>query len=303
MLKDRILFTLKFFDLQQTPLTLAELRDFLLNEPEVLKTQVNPAYEIAQPIEVPAAVSAEEIDSVVRNELAGQVERKNELFCLTGKGILIDQRIQNQAYYLHREQLIKKFLPGLKLVPFVRGVAVGGSQILGLHKPESDIDLLVVLDPQFLWLGRILVTGYFQLTGHRRHGQKIQNRFCLNHYLAGPIEVAVERDLYNAMEYLRLRPQIYGGQISEFIQNNLVWIRQFFPNAQIPKAHIQRQPGIQVLLEKILTNPLGQWLNHRLGQWQLKRINRGVPAVANRTELSFHSKERKFDLLAKLFQM
>ena len=180
MLKDRILFTLKFFDLQQTPLTLGQLRNFLLNEPAVFQSGLTPAFEFAKPPPVPAAVSTDEIRQALV-ELSSQVQQQEGLLALAGRTELIREYGRNLKYRDHREALIRKFVPRLQLVPFVRGVGVGGSHTLGFPKPESDIDLLIILDPEFLFLGRLLVTLYFQLTGYRRHGAKIRDRFCLNH--------------------------------------------------------------------------------------------------------------------------
>ncbi len=301
-LADRILFTLRFFDLQNTPLTILQLRDFLLNEPEILRKSVNSKFEISQSMNLPPAASAEEIKQVLDSDLAEQTESVAGCYCLKGRREIIADQGQNSVYRQKRERLIRYFIPMLKFIPFVRGVAVGGSHTLGQSKKDSDIDLFVILDPRFLWLGRLLVTGYFQATGHRRHGEKTANRFCLNHYIGGPIEVDHERDLFNAMEYLRLRPVIFPQAIVEFLNMNESWIRKFFPQANIPTVRTQRQPKLQKMLEWLFRNPLGLWLNQVLGSWQMKRIMRGIPAVASSSELSFHSKERKFELLGRFFR-
>jgi hypothetical protein len=302
MLTDRILATLKFFDLQNTPLTLTQLRDFLLNEPQSLKSKINNEFELIENIDLPVEVSEQLIEETLKNNLSQQVERHHGRYCLLGRQQIIHDHFTNLRFWEKREKLIKRFVPDLRFVPFVRGIAVGGSQTLGQSKEKSDIDLLVILDPKFLWLGRLFVTCYFQFTGHRRHGQKIANRFCLNHYLAGPIAVSAERDLYNAMEYLRLRPEVFPQAIEEFVAINRTWIKQFFPNAPVKTYPKQKVPGLQRAGEAIFTNSFGFWLNKQLGQWQMKRILRGNPPVASQTELSFHSKERKFAFLAKFFQ-
>lgn len=301
MLKDRILFTLRFFDLQNTPLTLQQLRDFLLNEPEALKKSLNQHFEISQTVALPGTVTEGEIKQAIV-ELGQEVEEHRGFYCLRDRAEIILQQVENSAYRLKRERLVRMFVPELRFVPFVRGVGVGGSHTLGHPKKESDIDLLIILDSQFFWLGRLLVTGYFQMTTRRRHGRYIADRFCLNHYLAGPLEVTNERDPYNAMEYLRLRPEVYGQNITAFVAQNEAWIRQFFPQAVIQQGQKQNQSRLQRGLEKLFKNFFGRRLNIFLGKWQMKRIMRGEPAVATETELSFHSKQRKFDFLAKFFQ-
>lgn len=302
MLKDRILFTLKFFDLQNTPLSLNQLRDFLMNDPKMLREALNDKYEVLSDPGLPAVASAEEIEAVIKGELADDVESMKGLYCLRGRTGLIEQYFDTLVYRNRRDTLIRRYVPFLRYIPFVRGVAIGGSHTLGKAKRDSDIDLLMILDPEFLWLGRILVTGYFHLTGHRRHHHKIANRFCLNHYLAGPIAVDRERDPYNAMEYLRLHSHVYPQTVEQFVRNNLPWIQKFFPQAILPSVGSHKASRVQRFLEMFFRNPLGQALNARLGRWQMKRIMRGEPAVAGQLELSFHSMSRKFEFLGKVFE-
>ena len=111
--------------------------------------------------------------------------QKNGFYCLKGRAAIIDQRLANYIYGIKRERRIRRFIGGLRFLPFVRRAALAGSQAQGVQKSDSDIDLLIIVEPEFLWLGRTAVTAYFQILGLRRHGKKIANRFCLNHYLAG----------------------------------------------------------------------------------------------------------------------
>jgi predicted nucleotidyltransferase len=300
MLKDRILLTLRFFDELQTAVTLEELHKFLFNEAEALNFDPK-TYEVSSDISLPEKVSVNQISDVLKTELADQIEMQGGLICLRARNFLIKDRLNNLVYQQHREKLISRFLPMLRYLPFVRGVAVGGSHTLGPNRKESDIDLLIIVDENFLWLSRILITAYFQLTGHRRYSTKIANRFCLNHYLAGPRIVDRERDPYNAMEYLRLVGKIYPQQIAAFIQNNLFWIRNFFPNYELAEITNQRRSYIQLILEILFRNPLGRLLNRKLGQWQLRRINPQEAAIVSEKELSFHSIPRKSAFLAKVF--
>lgn len=302
MLKDRVLFTLRFFDLQNTPLTLADLHIFLFNEPEVLRANLDGEFCVTKIGAKPGPVALEEIKKVLETDLASAVEFDHGFFCLKGRRELIRMRFENLSFRQRRERIIRRFLPWLKFVPFVRGAGLGGSHALGSSGKHSDIDLLIILDPHFFWLGRLLVTFYFQISGHRRHGDKIANRFCLNHYLAGPLVVLTERDPYNAMEYLRLKPAVFPQMIEEFVGKNLFWIREIFPNAAVRNAAKQKKPGLQTGLEKIFQNFAGRWLNRLLGQWQMRRITRGEPAVAKETELSFHSKSRKLEFLSRFFE-
>lgn len=303
MLKQRILSTLRFFDLQDYPLTLPELWEFLLAEKEDIKNLLDENFELSGRAEQPpsAQVKASEILNCLDNELTGEVGCDQGFYYLTGRRKLVETRLTNYLYGIKREKIIKRFLPILRHFPFVRGAAVGGSQAMGLNKPASDIDLMLFLERDYLWLIRPILVAYFQILGIRRHGKLIANRVCLNHYLTGANQTQSGKDLYNAMEYLRLRPVVYAQTVDEFRQNNLSWIKVFFPNFNRQAGYGEPAGRLQKFLEKCLNNRFFGFLSGMLKKWQLKRARRGNHVIVNSDELSFHSLERKRLLLSKFF--
>lgn len=185
MLKERILSTLRFFDFQDYPLTLLELQRFLVTDLEVLKKLIDMQGEIIiSNFKKEQEITIDKILECLDSELQNFVENTLGFYHLAGRKPIVQSRLQNYFFGIKREKLIKKYIGGLKYIPFVRGAALAGSQAMGQEKEASDIDLLIITDPKYMWLARTLVTAYFQILGKRRHGRKIQNRFCLNHYLA-----------------------------------------------------------------------------------------------------------------------
>lgn len=303
MLKDRIVSTLQFFDLQHTPLTLLELHRFLLADMELLKSRLNSRWELTG--ETSAAeeenVGLENILHSIEHELKAEVVCLSGFYCLSGRERIVHARLSNYRFGLGRERLIGKYIGMLKYVPFVRGVALGGSQALGQQKEDSDIDLLIITDKKYLFLGRLFVTLYFQVTGKRRHGAFISNRFCLNHYLSWPKPLSHYRNLYTAMEYGRLRPLVYAGPIGTYQKNNEGWIRIFFPNWLPAKSPFENQSGVQRWLEKVFNNPVGQLLEKIIGKLQLAKIRNAEFIVVLPDELSFHPDSKQLYLLDPFF--
>ncbi len=314
--------TLKFFDLQGVPLTLFEVRKFLLPDLGEIKSGLNDEFELAKPFKrLRDEQRGRERDEGMEKVKLGKilqifedlvkenaVSESQGYYCLPGRQNIIAERLRNYAYGIQRERRIRRFVPWLRFIPFVRGAAIGGSQAMGQQTQASDIDLFIVTDETHMFIARTLVSLFFQIFGVRRHGEKIANRFCLNHYVAGPHLVSDERDPYNAMEYLRLRSAVYPQGIGEFLSINQNWIREFYPNAFYPNAKFflsapQAQSWPQRLGEGILKNRFGLRLNGKLGRWQLARIKRGEYAVATERELSFHSKARKYELLKQFMEM
>lgn len=305
MLKDRILATLKFFDLQDLPLTLLELHSFLIANLSQIRPSLDYQYEFSanQAFHKPPTVDISEVLQCLDTQCSEEVASYKGFYFLNGRQDLVNLRLANYLFGLKREKLIRRFTGILRHLPFLRAVAIAGSQAFGQQKATSDIDLFVITDPEFLWLARIFISAYFQITGHRRHGRKIANRFCLNHYLAGPKNLQQHRDLYNAMEYLRLRPLFGFAYFEKFYAENISWLNAYFQNFTIAGAGLEKESKIRKFLEKIFQNSLGRRLNEFLGKWQLWRIKRGEHVVADGTELAFHSLARKRLLLASFFEL
>jgi hypothetical protein len=304
MLSDRILSTLRFFDLQGIPLTMFEVHKYLLADVEQLRPVLNGTFELHDSEFSGPFVSLGSVTSELERLVeSGQLSTRQGYYCLPAHDAIIRARLRNYEFGILRERRIRRFGKLLRFVPFVRAAAVGGSQALGQQTASSDIDMFIITDPEFLWLGRTLVTAYFQVFGVRRHDKKIANRFCLNHYLAGAQEVTAERDPYNALEYLRLRAIAGPEEIHKFQKLNLGWIKKFYPNTELFNAVALPRPIMQQAGEWLLRNRFGRWLERKLGARQMPRIKGGEHAVATDRELSFHSKERKYKLLREFYKL
>lgn len=304
MLAERILSTLRFFDLQGLPLTSSEVHQYLVADSKALRDKLDVRFEMLSP-ESPAP-PAVHFDTILTQlyilTREGSLVCRNGFYTLSGKESLIQDRSRNYLHGLKRERLVQRYLASTKHIPFVRGIALAGSQALGQQRATSDIDLLIITDPNRMWTARTLLSAWFHIFGVRRHGKKIANRFCLNHYLANPREVDAERNLYKAMEYTKLRAVVGAGQIRKFQRANSEWIRQFFPNVNFPLVKSQAKSGWQSSLEKIFTNKIGDWLENRLGKWQQKRIRQDQFVFVRKDELSFHPESKHTALLEGFFQ-
>ncbi len=303
MLKNRILSTLKFFDLQDIPLTLLELHRFLLGDLSRIALSQDEKGELFADAPVGGKSQNSGLDEILAClERECQKEAENTLgyYHLPGRVEIVRARLNNYFFGISRERRVRKFLPLLKHLPFVRGVGIGGSQSMGQQKEKSDIDLFIITLPGFMWLTRTLVSVYFQLLGMRRHGRKIANRFCLNHYVAGAKLVDRERNLYKAMEYGRLRPLIYPQGIIEFLRKNQDWISVYLPNFYAEEG-FEKQSKIQTLLEALFKNPFGWVLEKFLGFIQKLKIRQDEFTFVLEDELSFHPHSQHRVLLSKFF--
>lgn len=304
MLKNQILSTIKFFDLQDYPLTLLELHRFLISDMQTLRQKIDSQGEVilGDNESEKQVIKTEHLLFCIEQECQDEVQNYLGFYFLSGRKNLVSLRLKNYEYGIYREKLIRRFLGGVRHIPFIRGVALGGSQAMGLQKAVSDIDLLIITEPKYMWLARTLVTAYFQVLGKRRYGKKIANRFCLNHYLAGPKRLDQIRNLYSAMEYGRLRPMVYGDWICEFQSRNAEWIQIFFPNWKPVTKAGEPISKVQRFLERIFTNRFGDWLEQMLKTWQLPRIKKDKFIIVEEDELSFHPNSKQDWLLKGFFK-
>ncbi|MDQ3018887.1 MAG: nucleotidyltransferase domain-containing protein [bacterium] len=302
MLSDRVLETIRFFDLQELPLTAFEVHNYLIADAENLKQRIDDHFELL-PEQTPST-PAVHMDTVLHQlqqllESGGIIEHRGH-YALASRKHIIEARLRNYVHGIYRERLIERYLRLTKHIPFVRGIALAGSQALGQQRPTSDIDLFIITESRHMWLARTMFTVYFHVLGIRRYGKRIANRFCLNHYLANIREVDAERNLYKAMEYTKLRPVVYPQYITAFQQSNESWIKIFFPNVDFTSNVEVPQSLLQKWSEAIFGNRVGDWLEAKLAHLQLRRIKQSKFNFVREDELSFHP-ESKHEVLLKAF--
>lgn len=303
MLTERILSTLRFFDLQDVALTAYEVHRYLVSSLESLTPQLDNQFEL--PVgKTPIPTQKVGLDTVQHHldqlVASSQIASERGFYALPGRQELISLRLKNYLYGIPRERLIWRYMKFTAHLPFVRGIALAGSQALGLQRPTSDIDLFIFTQPNRMWIARTCLTVYFHLLRIRRHGKKIANRFCLNHYLSNLREVDIERNLYKAMEYTKLRPLVYHQTVLAFQKANQSWIKLFFPNVTFEAIPSKPQSSLQKFFEWFLNNSFGSFLEARLAAVQLSRIKTDKYIFVKDDELSFHP-ESKHEALLKGF--
>lgn len=93
-------------------------------------------------------------------------------------------RILKQKISIAKIKKAKKWMILLSKIPFLRAVIFDGTLAMKNSNRESDWDVLIITKKNRIWLGRLLLSLVLGLMGKRRHGEKIKNKFCLNHYLS-----------------------------------------------------------------------------------------------------------------------
>ena len=208
-MKTAILKTLHYADIFDYPLTFEELRRYLVekhtNKIE-LETNMN--------------------ELISNNMLAF----KDGYYFLPGRGSLIGLREERKKWVDIKLKRVKKIAKFLKIIPWMKMVAVTGALAVENCKEGDDIDLMIITSKSRLWLSRGLTVLFLRLFGLYRRPQKIKDTICPNVWISTRSLKFSDEDLFTAHEIAQIKPlREKDNCYQNFIKNNL-WIKKFLPN-------------------------------------------------------------------------
>lgn len=219
-----------------------------------------------------------DVIACLRSEhLTHKIEEQNGFYFLPERAELIPKRIQAEKLSALKLKRMKALARLLAYVPYVRMIGATGSLAMKKGSTGSDWDMFVVLQAGKMWIGRTLLTGFLHIIGKRRHGEKINDRACLNYFVTDDNLEIGTKDLFSAHEYRFLIPLVGLPVYRKFELKN-TWIREYKPNffpTTLPQVwSAQESPRarrIKQLLEQFFN--LFQ-LEERLSRWQKGKIER-----------------------------
>lgn len=292
-----ILRTLAYYDTFDYPLTVEELWRWI--------------YPVVQ---TPAVVpSKEEVHSAIEEMVASKkLERQGEYIVFRGRASIVATRQERLARSEKLWARAASTARYLELVPFVKTVAVVNTLAINNVRPESDIDFLIIIAPNHIWISRLIVTGIVSLLGYRRHGVKIAGRICLSFYITtdaldfSQLQSA-QPDTHFVFWTSQVTPLLDDGTYEKFVMANS-WVTSLLPHAfqwdwkkkvLIPNASLQ---AIKKFYQVFFSSPVGLWIEAWARSYQLKRMEKSVESKAKlgTTEviisedvLKFHEMDRR----------
>ncbi len=211
-----ILFTVAYYNVLEFPMTTFEVWRYLID----FRHKRNSC---------PLDETAEILEELKKRGLA---ENVMGFWVLPGKENLAEQRIKNQKISVTKIQRLQKWLKFARFLPYIRGIFITGALAMKRATPKSDWDVLVVVKKKRIWVGRLFITLFFQFLGKRRHDAKINNRFCLNHFLTEDGLILEENNEFSSNELVFAIP-VYGKEAYQrFQQLNEHQINFIRPNYQ-----------------------------------------------------------------------
>lgn len=251
--------------------------------------------------------------------LRGQLETMWGYYFLRGRQASVRRRLARHVIAQYKWRLARRLVRWLAVVPFVRMIAGSGSLALSNTRPESDLDMFVIVQAGRIWTARLLLLLVAQFLGRRRkHWDRLApDRLCLNHYVtdeALTMPPAV-RNLYTAVAYTTLTPLFGERFLAGFQADNASWMRSYlmYPDMPVLPSQLRVSLPSPLLwlkrgLEGILREPVGDALEAWARRAQRAMIARHTrPGRAGRiaiseTELAFHPDSRVPELLRQFAQ-
>jgi hypothetical protein len=254
--------TILYYDILNFPLTSFEIWQYLIAEEGCGLSEV--------------------VDALEGKDLENKIEKYRGFYFLPGRKDLAARRIQNDKNSSVKFEIAERVTRWLRIIPFVRMVAVTGTLAMKNCEKDSDIDFFVVLEKGRIFTARLLLTGMVHILRKRRYNQKIKNRICLNYFVAAD-KLEIERqDLFASNEYSFVYPIFGWAFFQKFCESNADWIKKFKPNWKIPELEPARyflddgrqNTGFQKFFENLINLFWGDRIEAWLKDLQIKRIER-----------------------------
>ena len=304
---NNILATLAYYDVLDFPLRPEEVLRCLVK----INNQLNQTYLNLENVK-------KTLDQLLLEKL---IDREGNYYFLSGRDYLVPLRIKRAKISKRKWAKAKGAIGWLQFFPYLEAVFASGSLALGNCDELSDLDVLVVTKHGRIWLARFLITVWFSWLGVRRKPeQKIApDKICLNHYITEKSLRIPFESLYNAQNYVNLKPLLMRDQslITKFQDENN-WIKNYiigpwvldFDGADRPAVKISFVSGlISNICRLILDASPGNWLEKLTKGYQIKKIVRNPltrspsgHVVFNDNQLAFHPDSPEVKIL-ETYQM
>lgn len=149
-------------------------------------------------------------------------------YFLKGNNTAYKDRIEIGKTSIKKWRIARKMIRAISFLPYVRMIAVTGSLALHTTNKNSDIDVLIVVKSGHIWTVRMLVTALMQVLKRRRHGTRVRDRICLNHYITDDDLVLHPKHLFSAHICSSFIPIWSKNQTDEnLIKQNSSWAKRY----------------------------------------------------------------------------
>jgi hypothetical protein len=200
------------------------------------------------------------------HHLHGRLIETGGYLALRGREALIARRLDRAVTSDRLWRRARRFVRVLRLLPFVRMIAITGSLAMQNSAAGDDIDVLIVTAPDRVWLTRAFAIALV-------HAGKLGgDTLCPNYVISERALTLEKHTLFVAHEFMQMVPA-YGLDVYQRMRAANPWIQSLLPNAVRPwQCELDRPAG---LIGRRLKRGLEWLLAGRLGDqleaWEMRR--------------------------------
>jgi len=158
-LNETIIQVIVFFDLFDFPLTAFELWHYLDKQ-----------------------IRLQDIINVL--EVAPEIESKNGLYFLAGRGEILKTRRERHNYFLRKYKIAQRFVRYFSFLPFIKVITLSNSIGQFNLRDGSDIDLFIITARRRIWLTRLFCAGIAKILNRRPTPKNKKDKICLSFYIS-----------------------------------------------------------------------------------------------------------------------
>ncbi|MBP9760756.1 MAG: hypothetical protein KBD15_00755 [Candidatus Magasanikbacteria bacterium] len=294
-LRQSIIQTLSYFDMFDMPLTREELYRWLWQPP---------------------AVSYQEFVVFLDIHDTGMPWAYVQGHYVLKKRESLIEKKQEGGHIVHTKlQIAKKAAKKLRWIPFVRACCVCNTVAGGGVKPDSDIDVFLIIQERRLWVTRLLVTLVLSLFFLRRTKTRVTNKICLSFYVTTNQQCLChvrmpEPDIYFAYWMHHLIPVYDPDHSLGVLMEKNTWLQEYLPHASLAHApqssvqihHTRISQKVQQVFEYFFGGKRGDFFEKKTKAVQLKKMQHNTTSLQHAGDtrvmisdsiLKFHENDRR----------
>lgn len=206
------------------------------------------------------------------------LEVREEYYFLPGRKEVVTTRKVREKIASSKQQLVRKKATQLAQNKLISGIFVTGSLAVNNTSQQDDIDLMIVTQPNSLWLVRWWVkqvwSGRHQVRSWLadQRGETKPDSLCLNLWLTtNSLVIPVTmRGLYTAYEVCQVKPLFDRSSVYQAFLKANRWVNQYLPNYY---AHRLQVSTLAIKQSRNITNFSDKLNLGRINNYQLAIIN------------------------------
>jgi len=184
-------------------------------------------------------------DALASSEwLAQRVEQHDGFWWPIGRGTAKGAVVQRRERFvdaMRKYAKLRRALHYIRLFPSVQGVAAVNTLAWWNTRPDSDIDLLIIVRPGSIWLSRLFLVAPFALLKLRPADAEREDPFCFSFFTTTEALGFEHLQLGGGDPYLvywsaNVAPVLDRSGVWERFAHENRWVRARLPHAHEPRA-------------------------------------------------------------------